>query len=125
MDRGAQFPYEFKYEPSINSVSGEIGLHKVVAYHKEHGKVGRLIWDPEDGEIQGVDVDAEHRGKGVAEGMLLHAKSLNTSPAIRHSDDRSDSGDAWARKMAEKHGDALPPRRRDSTQAFEIDWNGE
>jgi GNAT superfamily N-acetyltransferase len=125
MDRGPQFPYEFKYEPHINSINNTFTLHKVVAYHKEQGKVGHLVWDPKDGEIQNVQVHEDHRGKGVAEGMLLHAKSLGISPEPVHSDDRSESGDAWAKKMAEKHGDELPPRRHDSTQGYGINWNEE
>jgi GNAT superfamily N-acetyltransferase len=125
MDRGPQFPYEFKYEPGINALTGDVNIHRVTAHHKKHGKVGHFMWDPEDGEIQDVKVHEDHRGKGVAEGMLLHARSLGILPEPVHSDDRSESGDAWAKKMSEKHGDELPPRRRDSSQGFSINWNEE
>lgn len=86
------------------------GLHQVSARHGENF-VGGLQWNHEDdpdagayeGKIAAVAVLPEYQGRGIASGMLKHAKSLadenpDDIPYPEHSSSRSPAGSAWAAK---------------------------
>jgi len=94
--RGKQFPYTYSYKTVPNS-SGLETHHAVIAHHSQDGEVGHLQWHPE-GEIQDVHVDETHRRKGVATGMLRYAEGLGVAKP-KHSELRSEEGDAWARAV--------------------------
>jgi GNAT superfamily N-acetyltransferase len=83
------------------------GLHQVTAHVGGH-IVGGLQWHPEAdpesgisrGEIETVAVDPAHQRKGIASGMLTHARSMASEavPSPEHSPIRSPAGDAWANR---------------------------
>jgi hypothetical protein len=99
--RGAQFPYEYSYDGSDNL------RHKVTAHHKGE-EVGYLIWGKDSyGVISGLHVNPEHRDKGVATGMYLHAKSLGVK-GPEHSEERTQDGNGWAHAMVKRFGGHLP-----------------
>lgn len=115
MERGQQFGgYKVSYEgPIYSSLYGSAPdnlVHSVRATHPDHGDVGHFYWHPQTGEIKDVLVMGEHEGKGLASQMFRTAQQTAASnpkvPTPRHSADRTDEGDAWARKV----GGALPPR---------------
>lgn len=77
--------------------------HQISAYHG--GKVvGALNWYGTTGMVHSIDVDAEHRHKGLATAMW--EMSQEARPKAKHSADRTTDGDAWARSV----GGTLPRR---------------
>lgn len=79
--------------------------HEVVAYHGEN-RVGYLRWqgtkatdEHQPGEIQGVSVHPDHRGKELSTAMWDYAHvevALNKIQPPVHSSDRSTAGNHWA-----------------------------
>lgn len=122
--RGKQFPepvehdgYNISYEgPIYSSLYGD-GQNSetlsVRASHPEHGDVGHLYWHPRTGTIRDALVMGEHQGRGVGTQMYKMAQqtaeTVRGVPAPKHSQDRTDAGDAWARKV----GGALPRRKKE------------
>ena len=71
--------------------------------------IGTFKWHPKHGAIMNVTVHHEHQGKGIATAMYHLAQRLSSQygvPAPEHNTDRTDAGDAWAKKV----GGDLPPR---------------
>lgn len=66
-------------------------------------RISEMVWD-KDGTITSMGVHPEHRRKGVASAMWSHARGMGVP--LRHSSERSDAGDAWARSI----GGNLPER---------------
>lgn len=106
-------------------LSTEYGESVYTSHGSEHGilarlddgtEIGRLVWN--SSEIGDVEVSEEHRRQGVASGMLEHARLLaelnRRIPQPKHSDDRTDDGDAWARSA----GGRLPRRRQEEEPSF-------
>jgi hypothetical protein len=99
--------YNISYEgPIYSSLYGD-GKNSetlsVRAKHPEHGDVGHLYWHPRTGKIRDVLVQGEHQGKGIATQMYRVAQQTSEStkgvPSPKHSQDRTDAGDAWAKKV--------------------------
>ena len=123
MDRGPQFPesiehngYNISYEgPIYSSLYGDSKSEtlSIRASHPEHGDVGHLYWHPRTGTIKDVLVSGEHQGKGIATQMYSQAQqaaqTVRGVPQPKHSQDRTDAGDAWAKKV----GGRLPRRKKD------------
>jgi len=104
--------YDVSYEgPIYSSLYGskpDFQVHSVVARHPEEGDVGHFYWHPKTGEIKDILVQGNHGGKGLATQMYRIAQGTSRSeglPHPEHSPDRTEAGDAWARKV----GGALPP----------------
>lgn len=76
-------------------------LHAIHAKH-EGRTVGAMTWKAK--ELQNVTVDEEHRRRGVATAMWQMGQQARPRP--KHSGDRTDAGDSWARKV----GGRLPRR---------------
>jgi hypothetical protein len=95
---GHKYYYKWGYQHPINGGS-------VTAHAEDGSEVGRLRIDardktPIDGSYHHqihVNVDAEHRRRGVATGMVQVAKTV--FPNLRHSVIRTDDADAWAQSM--------------------------
>jgi len=73
---------------------------------------GEMAWHYRSGEIGALDVDPAHRRQGIAtamwhEGRRIAAATPGVKPP-RHSSDRTDLGEAWARSL----GDRLPRRKQ-------------
>jgi GNAT superfamily N-acetyltransferase len=77
------------------------GTHKIWALHKGTW-VGGLDWRHGQG-VTGVDVLPEHQRKGLATAMWNKAIELKKSdkniPTIKHSTDRTEDGNDWAKKV--------------------------
>lgn len=108
--------YNISYEgPIYSSLYGD-GQNSetlsVRATHPEHGDVGHLYWHPRTGIIRDVLVMGQHQGKGIATQMLRVAQQTAEStkgvPMPKHSQDRTDAGDAWAKSV----GGKLPRRSK-------------
>lgn len=70
--------------------------HQLEAFDPKVGDVvGYMRWNKENGRIEDITVDREHRRKGIATGMWNHAKNLDVTPP-KHSPVRSPSGLAWS-----------------------------
>ena len=102
-----QFPYTFHFTPSQE---GE--HHKVSALHKEE-RVGLMKWDPDTGEVKDLQVHPEHRRRGVASGMwdFAQRQAKPQTPGLdyaddvvapKHSSERTDVGDAFAKSVGGK-----------------------
>ena len=123
MERGQQFPediehngYSISYQGPIYSTLYGDGQNNstlsVRATHPEHGEVGHLYWHPRTGTIRDVLVSGEHQGQGIATQMYRMAQraaaTVKRVPQPKHSQDRTDAGDAWAKAV----GGRLPRRTK-------------
>ena len=71
-----------------------------IGAHLGKQQVGWLDLDKGTGVVNEVYVKEKHQGKGIATGMWQHAQESGLNP--RHSDTRSESGDAWAQSLYQK-----------------------
>lgn len=69
--------------------------------------IARLQWEVISGEIYKLWVHEQYRRQGLATQMWNFAHSLNKVINPKHSEWRTDDGDAWARSF----GTPLPPRQ--------------
>jgi GNAT superfamily N-acetyltransferase len=72
---------------------------------------GYMRWGSKTGEIRAIDVEPQYQRRGVATAMYKHAHELAATNrkirSPRHSPDRTEAGEAWARSL----GDRLPRRK--------------
>lgn len=74
----------------------------VEAYHPDHGTIGKMeLAEPdENGEREITDLYSTVRREGIATALWNHAHSAGLRP--RHSAERTDEGDAWAKAVGGK-----------------------
>lgn len=100
-------PVQFQYSQTENR-SGYV--HHITAKADE-GTVGEMHWsDARKGQISHIWVDPDRHRQGIATGMWNTGHEIAKSNGItppKHSPDRSDKGDAWARAVS---GRRLPRR---------------
>jgi ribosomal protein S18 acetylase RimI-like enzyme len=89
--------YSLRYEPAAYP-----DPHRIKALDPEGTPVATLAWDSK--QIKNVEVDSAHQGKGLATAMWDMGQEIKPRP--KHSRDRTDAGDAWAKKV----GGPLPRR---------------
>jgi GNAT superfamily N-acetyltransferase len=104
-----QFPYTYKFR-TLPDAENSDPAWEVTAHHK--GKqVGYLNWSM-GGHIFDINVDPEHRRKGVATGMWNHAlaqggkydESLRMEVSnVEHSEHRTREGEKWAKSTGKAH----------------------
>ena len=131
--------YNYKYIPKEESVVGGGSyrdLHEVTA-HLDGKEIGYLQYETgkaNDGLVFDIEVNQEHRRKGVATGMWKFAKELHakgiTDTDPWHSEDTTAAGYRWAMTT----GDPVPERRYDLAEEDEAegilpgpkdnDWQG-
>ena len=115
-------PQQFgEYTLSYHPPDEDTPRHRIIAEHPEGikytrtpgsdkveplGFAGSMNWHPKSREVTSVHVQEEHRRKGVATAMWNMAQAA--SPKPRHSDDRTDAGDAWSKAV----GGRRPARRK-------------
>jgi len=88
-----------------------VDYHHIEVHDSEGTQVGNLHWSKKTGQILDVRVAKEHRRQGVATAMYRMATQLAGERGVaapKHSNDRSDQGDAWAKAV----GGRLPKRIR-------------
>lgn len=90
----------------FKNVQDKKGRTLITATHPDHGSL-RLGWMrlDKDGTLGNVYVHPDHRRKGIATGLLNHAKQLGIN--LKHSENRTEEGDAWAKST----GDPLPKNK--------------
>lgn len=91
----------WKRETSKYTVSGL----SVIASHPKFGDIGRMeLGKEKNGGREITDFGVLFRRIGVGTAMYKYAQDVGLNPL--HSADRTDEGDAWAKKV----GGDLPPR---------------
>jgi GNAT superfamily N-acetyltransferase len=102
-----QFHYHFK--PATPRVMGGSNIHELHAFGERggwYGNVGSIRWHHKTGEIVGVDTHSEFRRQGVATAALGKARQIasETRGVVRprHSADRTELGEKWARSLGER-----------------------
>ena len=100
---GVQFRF---HKGNPKSPIGRETRHKVSAEMGDE-EIGRLEWYSRGNMvISDIFVEEPYRRRGVATGMWNHAhevaKSTRGVQPPRHSSDRTDSGDAWARSVSKR-----------------------
>jgi GNAT superfamily N-acetyltransferase len=94
-------PTERQFDISLHHHEGPIS-HTITAHTDKGNKAGSLEWNKSSGKIEDIDVHPEARRQGIASHMwdLAHQVSQETStPAPRHSPERTPDGDAWAKSV--------------------------
>lgn len=90
-------------------VDHPMGIHSVRAI-KSGEEVGSLFWHQRGGKIENIHVYPEHRRQGIATAMFHEANKIakeNNLTAPKHSNMRTEAGDAWSKSI----GGDLPKRR--------------
>jgi 8-oxo-dGTP pyrophosphatase MutT (NUDIX family)/GNAT superfamily N-acetyltransferase len=88
----------FTHEPAWGGVP-----HRLIAHSGDH-EVGHMDWYPaghrsgRDHEISMIEVYPEHQRRGVASQLLDRARQID--PKVKHSNNFTDDGRAWAEKKA-------------------------
>jgi hypothetical protein len=91
---------------TFNHTSDKYGA-RIEAVHPEHGVVGHMLLHPlisGKRKVRNIVVNNEFQRKGIATGMWNYAMAQGLKP--KHSADRTDAGDAWARSVSKR----LPKR---------------
>lgn len=83
--------------------------HFVQAVSPSGEIMGTLNWYGTTGMVASIDVEPQYRRQGISTAMWEHAQQF--SPKPKHSADRTDDGDAWARSV----GGPLPRRVQGAT----------
>lgn len=109
---GVQFSMAYEEQSDYARRRQPHKYHSVIARDSEGNVAGELHWRRNSrtgtpGQIDWVGVAPEHRRQGLATAMLEHARGLDLKPSPKHSPERTDDGDAWARSV----GGRLPRRR--------------
>jgi ribosomal protein S18 acetylase RimI-like enzyme len=103
-------PEQFSFVRATPREMGGSSTHRIDVGPR--GTIGQFSWHHKTGEITGVDVDPRFRRQGIATAMLGEARRVagETRGVVqpKHSTDRTDAGEAWARSTGER----LPKRRR-------------
>ena len=79
--------------------------HYVEAHLNDQG-VGGMEWHAGTGKIRQITVAEEHRRKGIATALLGEGRRIASSSrgvkSPRHSEERTNEGEAWARSLGER-----------------------
>lgn len=80
-------------------------LHHMIAEHPDAphqeqwgNHVGRITWWKGDGEVANLHVEPQYQRRGVATELWNRAKQIQ--PDLKHSEDQTEEGSAWARTTA-------------------------
>ena len=96
--------YSYQYNAPVSYAA----THEVVANNTKGKQVGSLTWNTN--EIEDISVHKDHQGKGIASGMLYHARrkaNEGVAPTPVHSRMRTHAGHEFAKKTGGP-GSALP-----------------
>lgn len=95
--------------------------HQVVASH-ENRQIAQISWKPRSGEIKDIFVEKPYRRQGLASELFRRAHHMSTQfddvVPPRHSEHRTEEGDAWAKAV----GGEVPPLTP-HTRQFNNLWN--
>ncbi len=91
---------QYSYHPHRST-----SKHEIVAFTSQDAPViGHLTWGGDDGSIQEIHVDPEHRRQGLATRMYAMAQQMSTKheaiPApIQSQTVRTPAGEEWAKSL--------------------------
>lgn len=112
-----QFHYAFK--PAKPKEMDPQPHHEMRAYAAGHGSVAEIFWHHKTGEIANITVRDQFRRQGIATHLLGQARQLAEQTRgvrpPRHSPQRTDAGEAWARSLGER----LPGREQIGGRSFD------
>lgn len=109
-----QFKVAYEGQSDLNTHTPDsAGWHSVVARDTEGNVAGAMHWRKKArggvaGQVDWIEVSPEHQRQGLGSRMWEHAQSLNLRPSPKHSNERTDAGDAWAKSVGGRI-----PRRKD------------
>jgi len=107
-EKGSQFDMIY-FPPEMGSPSHSI---RVPLGENELGQSRSAMMSWNSKGITGIEVPPDHQRKGIASAMWAEGHRLAETergiPAPKHSSDRTDAGDAWARSV----GGRLPRRKQ-------------
>jgi GNAT superfamily N-acetyltransferase len=86
------FPHTGKYEEFLSG-------HSLYFQHKNGDYLGHINWHPHTGEVLSVRVKQDYRRQGVGTKLWQRAHHLSAENGLtppRHSDLRTDLGQAWS-----------------------------
>jgi GNAT superfamily N-acetyltransferase len=114
-----QFTYRFRQaKPKEMESRPQHELHVYGGSGNYYGSIGQMYWHHKTGEIANINVDERFRRQGVGTALLGEARRVASETrgvrAPRHSPQRTDMGEAWARSLGERL-----PRRQQRTVAGE------
>lgn len=97
---------QFRFTPGERFVTP----HRVSAHDDSGREIGHMEWHMKTGRVLGIEVDESHRRQGVATGMWFAgqraAADKRSVVKPKHSQERTDAGDAWAKTV----GGTIPRR---------------
>lgn len=76
---------------------GETKPRHVITAYDATAKVGEMVWIGRTGEVWGIEVTPAYRRQGLATAMWQFAQEAPKKP--KHSNQRTDDGEAWARSV--------------------------
>lgn len=97
---------ELQFHHDMPDLGGSVPTHRLKAVHPEHGVMGQMLWSSRG--IGFVTASPQRQGTGTAlwnEGHRLASENQRI-PQPKHSSDRTNAGDAWAKSV----GGRLPRR---------------
>ena len=97
---------QFRLEHSAIDDGNPQGSHTLRASTGNGRLLGIMSW--KNGMVGSVSVKENWQRQGMASQMWQRASEI--TPGLSHSGNRTDDGDAWARKV----GGPLPPRMQES-----------
>lgn len=104
----------FENEAYPNNLPQFDAPHRVLA-EKEGTTVGQLSWKPRTGEISDVFVERPFRRQGIGREMFRQAIHLSSQfegvLAPKHSEHRTEEGDAWANAVGGEVPSLTPYKR--------------
>lgn len=105
-------PRQFRLTHMTVDDDNPMGSHMLMAHRGNQHILGMLSW--KNGVVQNVTVQPAWEHQGIATQMWEKANEI--TPGLRHSDNRTDPGNDWAKKV----GGPLPERVQDHPEWYEL-----
>lgn len=106
MSRNEQFLAGLQYQFNNGDTSARLNAFPPGADQATAKPLATMAWRKRSGEIHMIAVDESARRQGVATTLLERARQIASEtrgvPRPRHSSDRTDAGEAWARSLGER-----------------------
>jgi acetyltransferase (GNAT) family protein len=120
MSHRALNPEQFKFTRATPKEMGGTPHHRLDVL----GLGSSLLWHHKTGQISNIGVPEQFQRQGIATAMYGKAKEIagetrGVRPP-RHSPDRTEAGEAWARSLGER----LPKRRKPTVAEAETHLRG-
>lgn len=98
---GPQFQFEKATPKSMDGSRNHVVRAMVNGEH-----AGAVLWNHKSGEVHNITVHPSYQRQGLATGLWHEAKRVAEQTrgvrSPRHSPDRTDAGEGWARSLGER-----------------------